>query len=244
MGWDALKLWHPDATRIEPLTGGSSNDVWAITLGGRKAVARLGTRDDADLAWEADLLSHLARNGLAVPVPIPTLDGRLFVDGLMVMPFLEGGPPQSAGDWSRVADTLRRLHALTQNWPQRPGWRAATDYRTADTGTRINLAAMPAETVARCRAAWSRLVGLPTSVVHGNPNNPANILMTPDRVALVDWDEARVDVSLLDLVLPGNGAALEGDTRDLAEQASAAWEGAICWPDDYSKSQLALVRPV
>jgi Ser/Thr protein kinase RdoA (MazF antagonist) len=243
MGWDALKLWGADTTRIEPLTGGSSNDVWSIRLGNRRAVARLGTRDDADMAWEVELLQHLDRNGLTVPVPIPTMDGRLFVDGLMVMPFLDGGQPQTSSDWLRVADTLRRLHALTEDWPQRPGWRTSIQYLTADTGTRINLPAMPAEAVARCRHAWSRLADQPLSVIHGNPNNPANILMTPERVALVDWDEARVDISLLDLVLPQNGAGLEGDLRDRAEQASAAWEATICWPDDYAKSQLALVRP-
>jgi len=56
-------------------------------------------------------------------MPIPTTDGRLFVDGLMVMKYMEGGPPETEteSDWRRVADTLRELHRLTQGWPQRPG---------------------------------------------------------------------------------------------------------------------------
>ena len=103
---------------------------------------------------------------------------------------------------------------------------------------------MPAEAVARCRAAWARLAGRETSVVHGNPGNPGNVRITAGRVALIDWDEAHVDVSDLDLVLPHNGAGLEGEARDIAEQASAAWEAAVCWMDDYALSQLALVRPV
>jgi hypothetical protein len=49
-----------------------------------------------------------------VPVPIPTTDGRLFADGLVVMRYVEGGSPETAADWRRVADTLRRLHQLTQ----------------------------------------------------------------------------------------------------------------------------------
>jgi Ser/Thr protein kinase RdoA (MazF antagonist) len=58
-----------------------------------------------------------------VPVPIPTLEGRLFADGLVVMKYLEGKPPETKADWCRVADDLRQLHQLTQGWPQRPGWR-------------------------------------------------------------------------------------------------------------------------
>ena len=169
---------------------------------GRLAVGRLGGRSEDDLAWEAELLQHLDRQGLTVPVPIPTTDGRLFADGLMVMTHMEGGPPETAADWRRVANTLRRLHRSTQGWPQRPGWRSSTDLLHAETGTRINLATMPPEGVARCRAAWARLTGRQKCVVHGNPGNPGNVRMTARRVALIDWDEAHVDVADLDLVLP------------------------------------------
>ena len=244
MGWDGLAQWGKDARRIKPLSGGSSNDVWYVEIGGRRAVARLGKRSDADLAWEAELLQYLDREGLIVPVPIPTLDGRLFVDGLVVMDYVEGGPPRNAEDWRRTAEVLRRLHELTQGWPQRPGWQSSTDLLHVDKGTRIDLAAMPAEAVARCRAAWQRLSGHKTSVVHGNPNNPGNVRVTADRVALIDWDEAHVDVSDLDLVLPFNGAELEGAAHDMAAQASAAWEAAVCWKDDYAVKRLAEVRAV
>ncbi|MEV0716485.1 phosphotransferase, partial [Asanoa sp. NPDC050611] len=89
MGWDALGWWGEDVARIEPLTGGVANDVWSVRLDGRLAVGRLGSRSDADLAWETGLLQHLDRAGLTVPVPIPTTDGRLFVDGLVVMTYVE-----------------------------------------------------------------------------------------------------------------------------------------------------------
>lgn len=244
MGWDALGSWGDDATRIERLAGGTSNDVWSVSVRGRTAVGRLGLRSDADLAWEAELLQHLDRNGLTVPVPIATEDGRLFVNGLMVMTYMDGGPPETEADWRRVADTLRQLHSLTRGRAQRPGWRSSTDLLRAEKGTRIDLAAMPTEAVARCRAAWSRLVGRPTCVVHGNPNNPGNVRVNADHVALIDWDEAHVDAAELDLVLPYNAAGLEGERYDLAAQASAAWEAAICWKDDYALRRLAEVRAV
>jgi Ser/Thr protein kinase RdoA (MazF antagonist) len=244
VGWETLGRWGADAARIEPLAGGVANDVWSVRVNGRLAVGRLGTRSDADLAWETGLLQYLDREGLAVPVPIPTTQGRLFADGLVVMTYVEGGAPETEADWRRVAGTLRRLHQLTRGWPQRPGWRSSADLLRAETGTKIDLGAMPPEGVARCRAAWARLAGRRTCVVHGDSNNLGNIRMTADRVALIDWDESHVDVPDLDLVLPDNAAGLDDDAHDIAAQASAAWEAAVCWDDEYAVKRLAEVRPV
>jgi Ser/Thr protein kinase RdoA (MazF antagonist) len=247
MGWEALEQWGADVARVGRLAGGVANDVWSVRVNGHLAVGRLGTRSDADLAWETDLLQHLDREGLIVPVPIPTTDGRLFADGVVVMTYVEGGPPETESDWRRVAVMLRRLHRLTQGWTQRPGWRSSTDLLHAETGTKIDLGAMPPEGVARCRAAWARLVGRQTCVVHGDPNI-RNVRMTADRVALIDWDEARVDVPDLDLVLPHNAAGLYDDAHDIAAQASAAWAAAVCWDpsgiDEYAVKRLAEVRAV
>ncbi len=240
-GWKTLGQWGDDAVLIEKLSGGVANDVWSVRVAGQLAVGRLGTRSDADLRWETELLQHLDREGLTVPVPIPTKDGRLFANGLVVMKYIEGGPPRTEDDWRRVADTLRRLHQLTQGWPQRPGWRSSTDLLHADTGTKVDLNEMPPEGVARCRAAWTRLVGRQTCVVHGD-HNPGNIRMTANRVALIDWDESHVDVPDLDLVLPHNAAGLDHDALDIAGQASAAWEAAVCWDDEFSIKRLAEVR--
>ena len=242
MGWDALARWGDDAARVEPLFGGVANDVWSVRLGGRLAAGRLGSRSDADLAWETELLVHLDRAGLTVPVPVPAADGRLFADGLVVMTWVEGGPPETPDDWRRVASVLRELHRLTRDWPQRPGWRSSTDLLHARTGTRIDLGAMPPDGVVRCRAAWARWAGRPTCVVHGDANNLGNVRVTADRVALIDWDESHVDVPDLDLVLPGNAAGLDDAAHDIAAQASAAWEAAVCWDDAFAVQRLAEVR--
>jgi hypothetical protein len=66
--------------------------------------------------------------------------------------------------------------------------------------------------------------------------------MTAERVALIDWDEAHLDVPDLDLVLPHNAAGLAAAAHDVAAQASAAWEAAVCWKDDYAVRRLAEVR--
>jgi Ser/Thr protein kinase RdoA (MazF antagonist) len=242
VGWEALEQWGDDVARMELLAGGVANDVWSLRVNGHLAVGRLGARSDADLAWETELLQHLDRGGLTVPLPIPTAEGRLFADGLVVMTYVEGGPPETRSDWRRVANTLRQLHRLTQGWPQRPGWRSSTDLLHAETGTKIDLGAMPTEGVARCRAAWARLTGRETCVIHGDSNNPGNVRVTTDRVALIDWDESHVDVPDLDLVLPHNAADLDDGAHDIASQASAAWEAAVCWDDEYAVKRLAEVR--
>jgi Ser/Thr protein kinase RdoA (MazF antagonist) len=92
-----------------------------VRVNGHLAVGRLGQRSDADLASETDLLRHLHREGMPVPMPIPTTDGRHFADGLVVMTYVEGGPPETKADWRRVADTLRQLHRFTHGRPQRLG---------------------------------------------------------------------------------------------------------------------------
>lgn len=242
VGWDALDQWGENVRRVERLVDGVANDVWTVSIDGTLAVGRLGSRSDADLAWETDLLRYLDSEGLAVPVPIPTMDGRWFVDGLVVMAYVEGGPPESEADWKRVADTLRHLHRVTRGWTQRPGWKSSADLLHVETGTKVDLSAMPAEGVVRCRAAWEGLVGRETSVVHGNPNNQGNVRITADRVTLIDWDESHVDFSVLDLVLPHNGGEIEADEYDVASQASAAWEATVCWDDAYARTRLAEVR--
>ena len=248
VGWEALEQWGDDVVRIEPLTGGAGvNGVWSVRVNGQLAVGRLGQRSDADLAWETDLLRHLDREGMPVPVPIPTTDGRYFADGLVVMTYVEGGSPETEADWRRVAGALLQLHRFTRGWPQRPGWRSSTDLLYAETGTRVNLAAMPPEGVVRCRAAWARLTGRATCVVHGDPN-PGNIRMTADRVAMIDWDESHVDVPDLDLALPHNAAGLDDNAYDIGAQARAAWEAAVCWDpsgtDQFAVRRLAEVRAV
>ena len=68
--------------------------------------------------------------------------------------------------------------------------------------------------------------------------------MTVNRVALIDWDEAHVDVPNLDLVMPHNAAGLDDEAHYIAAQAWAAWEAAVCWDDEFAVKRLAEVRAV
>src|SRR6266487_324839 len=71
VGWEALDQWGDDVARVEPLTGGVGvNEVWSVRVNGHLAVGRLGKRSDADLSWETELLRHLDRERMTVPMPI------------------------------------------------------------------------------------------------------------------------------------------------------------------------------
>lgn len=243
MGWEALKMWGRDVKRIERLTGGVANDVWSVDVDGVLAVARLGNRSDEDLAWETDLLLYLYQKGMIVPLPLPCKNGKLFHKGLVVMSHIKGTAPETEQHWKEVARTLFMVHELTTNFKQRPGWSSSIDLLSLDRGTKVDLRRMPPKGVKKCRAAWDKMRGEKMSVVHGDPN-PRNILMTEKGVGLIDWDEAHVDVCLLDLVLPFNAAGLDDKVYDRAFQASAAWEAAVCWDDEFAIKRLSQVREV
>ena len=222
------------------LGGGNRNVVTEIRLGGQRLAARRSTRPAASLDWEAALLDHLASHGLRVPVPVPALDGSRHIDGVMVQTWLPGRQP-GPGDWPAVAATLRKLHQLTADWAQRPGFVSTIGLLTADRGGDADLSQMPAGAAAACRRAWARLDPSRQAVIHGDPG-PANIRITSDGAGLLDWDEARVDCTDLDLAeLPGRH--LPHDRLGIARTAATAWEAASGWiiEPSYARRQLALL---
>src|SRR5215469_9599737 len=115
---DLLKAWGPLEV-VGVLGGGNRNTVLEARLDTRRVVVRRSRRPPESLTWEADLLDHLARNGLRVPEAVPALDGSRHVDGVMVQTWLDGTPLETA-DWPAVIAFLRRLHQVTATWPQRP----------------------------------------------------------------------------------------------------------------------------
>lgn len=236
----ALAAWGQVAV-TGPLGGGHRNTVTEVRLGGQRLVARRSRRGPGSLDWELALLDHLARNGLRVPVPVPALDGRRHVDGVVVLTWLDGTPP-GPGDGPAVAATLRRVHQLTADWPQRPGSASTTTLLTAERGGDVDLRAMPATAAADCRQAWAGLAGTPQAVVHGDAG-PGNIRVTPAGAGLLDWDEARVDSTDLDLAELTAGG-LPAGRLSAARLASTAWEAASGWITEpaYARRQLELLR--
>lgn len=237
---ELLARWGP-AQVIGPLGGGNRNLVLEVRIGGQRFAAHRSRRDPASLDWEIALLDYLAGNGFRVPVAVSARDGRRHISGVVVQTWLDGAPPRDE-DWSAVAAALQALHALTRMWPQRPGFASTRELLTTDRGGDVDLSLMPADAVAACRNAWAALAGTPEAVVHGDPG-PANIRITPAGVGLLDWDEARVDYTDLDLAeLPGS--ALPPERLAPARTAATAWEAANGWTIEpsYARRQLALLQ--
>jgi Ser/Thr protein kinase RdoA (MazF antagonist) len=214
----------------ERLGGGHRNEVYRAG----EWVVRQSRRSRASLEWELDLLDHLSVHGFLVPKVVPARDGRRHVDGMVMQEWLPGREPDD-GDWPRVVEELRRLHALLPHWPPRPDGPGTHELLTVAQGGDVDLASMPADAVRACRTAWAGLTGA-TTVVHGDPC-AANIRIQPDgRVGFLDWDEARVDHPWLDLAdIPGMAVPRN------AKEAVDAWEAVNAWfmEPTYARRRLA-----
>ena len=237
-GWD-LAAWGEAAVR-GPAHGGARNEIVRVELDGRRCIARRGRRGGEALGWEVELLCHLAASGVGVPKLVPAQDGRLFVGSTIVMEEVRGDRLAKA-DRVAIPRALRRVHAATTGWAQRPGFLSSRELLVADRGGDIDLAAMPADAARSCREAWARLPDLPHTVVHGDPN-PGNAIESSGGVVLLDWDEARVDHPWLDLAALGRELSeLPPSDADVAYRAAVAWDAAMCWHDepDYARHRLA-----
>ena len=237
----ALAAWGPGVWLGECL-GGNRNDVRLVHVGSTRYAARLSARPADALAWELDLLDHLRGAGMVVPGYRPTPDGRRHVQRLVLFEWLDGEPPISDGDWLRVAETLRHLHALTRDWPQRPGFRSTQALLVYEAGGDVRLDLMPRDAVEACRVAWRVLADEPQAVIHGDPG-AGNIRVSSRGVGLIDWDEARVDACILDLAsLPLDQLdSVEPHRLGQARRALDAWEAANGWvPEpEYARRRLA-----
>jgi Ser/Thr protein kinase RdoA (MazF antagonist) len=219
----------PGLEPVRVLAGGARNRVLLARDGDRRVVVRRSTRSSASLAWELDLLEHLAEQGVRVPRLIPTGDGRRSVDGVVVQEFLTGEPPRSTSDWLRVVAALAVVHEGTVGWPQRPGFASSAALLDRASGGDVRLDLMPPELVRQVRAAWAAVQVGPRSVVHGDVG-AGNVLVEDGSVGFVDWDEARVDVRWFDLAAVPAPVPLPGSIgeQELAA-AGVAWEAATCW---------------
>jgi Ser/Thr protein kinase RdoA (MazF antagonist) len=235
--WSGLEL-------AEPLTGGARNQVRLARRGGERLVVRRSSRPAASLDWELDLLAYLDGHGISVPRPVPADDGRRHVAGVLVQRFIDGHPPRGDRDWQRVVAVLTAIHELTAGWPQRPGFAASTDLLTAERGGDVRLDLMPADAVAIVRAAWRPILSGQRCAIHADVGT-GNLLIDGDRVSLLDWDEARVDVPWFDFAFVPDGVEVPSPVdRDTLATAGLAWETATCWAPEpvYAARCLAELR--
>jgi Ser/Thr protein kinase RdoA (MazF antagonist) len=224
----ALTAWS-GVELAQALAGGARSQVFLAHRHGQELVVRCSTRSAASLEWELDLLEHLTGHDIFVPELVPADDGRRHVEGLLVQQFIRGRQPRDSHDWRLVVDVLGTIHELTRGWPQRPGFASARALLAADRGGDVRLDRMPPAAVHAVRRAWQPILQGSECAIHADVG-AGNILIDGDRVALLDWDEARVDVPWFDFAFVPLGVEVPSPTdRATLETAGVAWEAATCW---------------
>ncbi|MCA0043642.1 phosphotransferase [Celeribacter litoreus] len=224
-----VHLWGIDAP-IEPVGGGHRNAVFRTTELKRDVVFKSTRRTEAQLRWLPPVLEVAERAGFIVPQLIETQDGRLNGDGWTCEPVIDGRP-FLAEDLPQIAGHIDRFHSEVGQMDQRPGFASSRDLLTVMDGGDVDLAALPADLLALCRKAWTACDG-PLGVIHGDLA-AGNLLHTPDGPALLDWDEARVDVLAFDTLRtrPASATAAE-------KTAALAWEAACSWLIEPDHAQI------
>ena len=224
-----------------PLAGGARNQVIRAERGRERLVVRHSGRSAPALDWELDLLEFLDAHGIGVPRPVSSDDGRRHVDGVLIYRFIDGRPPRDRADWQRAVTVLTAVHEMTEGWPQRPGFASSRQLLSEDRGGDVRLDAMPDKAVDAIRAAWRPVISGAECVNHGDVGG-GNILVTEAGIALLDWDESRVDVPWFDFAfLPPDVVADVPVAAEALSIAGVAWEAATCWTaePDYAAKRLA-----
>ena len=128
----ALALWDMAGAECHFIAG-RENRVYQVRHGSEAYALRFkrpGYRDLAELASELDWLAEMARAGLGVPAPRPSVNGRLLetVDGQVVdlITWLTGTPLGRSREPMTLADPVRtfsdlgaemaRLHLACDEW--------------------------------------------------------------------------------------------------------------------------------
>lgn len=214
---------------LRQLEGGYRNTVLLVEGHGRLLVAKSTRRSIPAIEWVQHLHPMVKAADLVMPAFVRSLRGRLIEGGVTVEEWIDGIPLDDAHQ-AAAAEAIGRFHTTTRDWPQRPGFASSQELLKRTLGGDVDLGQMPVPLVRICREAWAALEGQPQSVVHGDVSLSNMLLTSDDRVALVDWDEARFDISAFDLVtfLAGGEGANGVDARRL-RRAFEAWEVAVCW---------------
>ena len=182
---------------LEPMTGGSSGArLFAFAVDGKRYVVRrtatTGPDDPRKFERELACIAIASRLGVA-----PTLVHGDAASGVTILEEIDGSPvgrdsPRDGDLFGRLARTLRTLHAGPR-FPSGPTFAA----RFAEfAAIRVEL---PAEVVDAV-AANAPLVEAPgLSVSCHRDVNPTNLLATPDRIYLIDWELAGLADPFFDL---------------------------------------------
>ena len=217
-GWERFDIRR----RLE---GGYANDIYLAETDDGEVVVRIVRRpvDIAGLDWEHQLLRMLARTVPEVPAPLAAQDGSTFLlngeDAVVLLPFVDGKPAEPWFDRLAAAAALAHVHraAADIQMSERPGLIPLAGLREGVRSGKyfeaIGPTARPLPPELASRQAelddaqdWllgqvDRLadLGLRTAPVHGDVFRGNFLVRDGAVVAIVDWEEAKLDWVAYDL---------------------------------------------
>jgi aminoglycoside phosphotransferase len=182
---------------LEPMAGGSSGaELFSFAVDGKRHVVRKTATTSPDDPGKFD--RELACVAIASQLGIaPTLVHGDAATGVTILAWIDGSPvgrdsPRDGDLFGRLARTLRTLHAGPR-FPSGPTFAARFAGFAA---LRLELPAAVVDAV----AATTPLVEAPELAVSCHRDvNPTNILATPDRIYLIDWELAGLADPFFDL---------------------------------------------
>jgi homoserine kinase type II len=177
---------------------------------------------EADLPFFLGLMEHMARAGIACPLPVRTRDGRQLVSlnrrAAAILTFLSGVSLRRPGvaHCAAAGTTLARLHQAGEGFAlRRPnalglaGWRPLAEAIGNADSVEDGLTALIADSLADMEAHWPR--GLPGGVIHADLF-PDNVLFMKDAVSgVIDFYFACDDMFAYDLAVMLNSWCFEMD---------------------------------
>jgi len=223
---------------IRPLEGGFRNHVYLAERDGEFLVVKTTRRSEAALTWLLDVQERAREVGFIVPEFVLSDQGCVVIEGITVEKFVTG-EALSGLERPELSRLINAFHAATLDISQRPGFASAKDLLSVAQGGDVDFRPMPPALVARCREAWRHLPDEPSAVVHSDLNL-GNLLETPGgHIALLDWDETRVDVPFFDTAV-----LRQERLKPWEKQILTAWEVAVSWQIEpkYARQQALELR--
>ena len=205
----------------QPIAAGTINSNFAVSTSSGRYFLRINEgKRVADIAYEADLVTALARAGVPTPVPLVAADGQRFVGYrdryASMFPWIEGGhrglTEVDTGDTAQVGAAVAELHLAGAGLPI-TFHRAESLYTFAEIVERFAgfrqlddpalTAAVPliADEIdwlndrARDRAAATR------GIIHGDLFRDNVIFAGAELVALIDFEQASAGSLAYDLAV-------------------------------------------
>ena len=187
---------------LAPMPGGASGALlFTMTVNAATYVVRKpgtfgGPLDREKLDRALECLRIASQLGVA-----PELIHADPTTGITVVRKIEGTPitrgtPRDTDPLGKLARTLHTLHA----GPAMPGEVPPGPYRKFSAMLEQQGRSLPARLVPAIEAAAAELAGGPIAPCHRDLN-PTNLLATPERVYLIDWDTAGPADPLFDIAL-------------------------------------------